>query len=210
MNASMKKYDGITDFNPGLVAFSRKGLKNHKQNSKESSLSANVLAVADYSDNSELTLLSVGSLRPVDFPAALDEKLKGNAIVIAPWNRPVFEFSKTKNLGFTLFKPELPFNRFDVRQADKLHKELDTYIRKSMRGVSTKYLQAYSMWIIRIAGIKKSKQDDWTTMLQNQSAWGRYVNREELFMSFMKSRADAEYIRASGREWKSAGKYVVN
>lgn len=210
MNASLKKYDGITDFNTGVVPFSRKGLRIRGEDLNDSAIEANVLAVADYSNNSELTLLSIGRLKPADFTTELTEKLRGNAIVIAPWQRQVAEFSKSGNLGFTLFKPEKSYNRFDVRHADKLHKEMDTYVRKHMRGVSTKYLQAYSEWIDRIAGIRKVKTDFWNSLLKNQAAWGRYVNREATFSEFMKSRAEAEYVRALNREWKSAAKYAIN
>lgn len=210
MNASLKKYDGITDFNTGVVPFSRKGLRKSNLDLNDSAIGANVLAVADYSNHSEITLLSIGTLKPVDFTKELKEKLRGNAIVIAPWQRQVAEFSKTGNLGFTLFRPEKQYNRFDVRHADKLHTAMDNYVRKRMKGVSTKYLQAYSEWIDRIAGIRKVKADFWNALLKNQAAWGRYVNREAIFSTFMRSRAETEYVRALNREWKTAEKYAIN
>jgi len=210
MNASLRKYDGITDFNTGVVPFSRKGLRKCSHDLNDSSIKANVLAVADYSNNSELTLLSIGTLKPMDFTNELAEKLRNNAIVITPWNRPVAEFSRTGNLGFTLFRPEKSYNRFDVRNADKLHAAMDNYVMKRMKGVSTKYLQAYSEWIDRIAGIRKVKADFWNALLKNQAAWGRYVNREAIFSTFMRSRAETEYVRALNREWKTAEKYAIN
>ena len=210
MNASFSKYDGITDFNTDRVPFSRKGIRNSISDPNDSSIKANVLAVADYSNHSELTLLSIGVLKPVDFTKELKEKLGENAIVIAPWQRSVAEFSKAGNLGFTFFRPEKRYNKFDVRHADKLHKAMDDYIRRRMKGVSTKYLQSYSEWIDRIAGLRKVKSDFWDTLMKNQAAWGRYVNREAIFCKFMKYRAENDYVRALNRDWKSANKFSIN
>lgn len=208
MNPSKIKYEGITDFNTKVVSFSRKGLRTDIQVTDDVSIGANVLAVADYSNNSELTLLSIGALSHTDFSSELTEKLRGEAIVIAPWKLQVAEFSRSSLLGFTLFRPERQYNKFDVRQADKLHNEMDKYVRKQMRGVSTKYLQVYSEWIDRLAGIRKVRKEFWALLLKNQMAWGRYVNREFHFSEFMKSRAEAVYVKALNREWKSAMNYL--
>ncbi len=210
MVAVSKKYDGITDLNPGVVPFSRKGLKSVQDKCDKYDYKTNILAVGDYRENSELTVLSVGDLKASHFPSELYEKLSGNAIVIAPWKRQLTEYSKAVKIGFTLFRPDLKNNRFDVRQADKLHAGLNHYVRKQMRGVSTKYLHEYSEWVDRISGVKKRSMESWKMLLKNQFAWGRYVNREDFYRKFMQTKSEADYIKSLNREWKTAGKYDIS
>jgi len=210
MVATPVKYDGITDLNSGQVPFSRKGLKPVYAPCEKADYKTNVLAVGDYSAHSELTVISVGDLKVSDFPSELYQKLSGNAIVIAPWKKQIAEYSKAVKIGFTLFRPGMKSNRFDVRQADKLHDGLNQYLLKQMRGVSTKYLHEYSEWVDRIASIKKRRKESWKILLKNQFAWGRYVNREEFYRKFMQTKSEADYIKSLHREWKTAGKYDIS
>jgi len=208
-NEPIHKYEGITDFNTDEFSFSRKGIRNEKSKTKENSAKSNVLAIADYSNHSQLTLLSVGNLSSIDFPENLVEKIKNGAIVLAPFKIPLVKFSNSKKLGFTLFRPDNKYNKFDVRNADKLHEGINNYIRKKMKGVSTKYFQSYLEWVDKIIGLKKTSVDYWNSLLKNNLAWGRYVNREVIFCNFIKSKTEIQYEISLKRSWKTANKFLL-
>ncbi|MPM05638.1 hypothetical protein SDC9_51928 [bioreactor metagenome] len=209
MESMNENYVGITDFRQSEMPFSRKGLKNTEEINENKQFITNVLAVADYRNHNEITVLSVGKLKMADFPDEIQHKLFTQAIVLAPWHKVVSDFFRAGKSSYTLFRPEKPYNRFDVRNADKLHDAMNTYIKQRMKGVSTKYLQTYSAWVERIAGFNKRNTNDWAVLIKNQMAWGRYANQEDSFRYFIENKADIVYKRSFNRNWKTAENFRI-
>lgn len=180
------------------LSFSRKGLR------KTAPISQNpvqVLLLTDEKGNTDIDLCNVGKFNWKHVPQRLIQKILSAKSIYAPslMKEHTKLFEPIQNAQYA--KPSEMSIQIHLTHGSSGFQQ---WIEERMRGVATKYLEAYANWY-RLVMKQQNDVKSRMTFLENaRSAWGKYTSREKLFYDFLRCTSAENYIRALARNWKTS------
>jgi transposase-like protein len=205
LNCSPKQFKGLIELRNSAYRFSRKGIKSSKsaKNAPEwTNTPVQLLITADYSNNMGIDIARIGKLKGSDIETHLAKRIDKDHVIVSPYSKGIQEFAKTRKLAITTFSKRNNPHELDDKKTKLLNEKLKQLIIEKTRGVSTKYLQHYSRWLL-ISQTEANLKQISHEVAQNTSAWTDYTDLEIKYQQFLSHFSSEPYIQTSSRKWKS-------
>lgn len=182
----------------------RAGLQMRGDNDKQ----VKVLFTVERGGNSNLTVVRSGRLTEKDIVRAVGGSFAKGAVLISDKHASIAAFAKETQLEHKSFtaNEHCEGKEVHVQTINSMASRFKDKINIRMRGVATKYLQNYANWFNmeeRYKGVINKMVKITGMYLENQIAWGYYVNLEKTYKRFLDKYSRLKYEHPTKRQWKS-------
>ena len=141
-----------------------------------------------------MSLVRIGRLKKSDIERKVSGKFSEDCILVSDKHRSIEAFAKSEKLEHVSFKASehTAGGEYHVQNINNMAGSLKNIVNRSLRGVSTKYLQNYANWF----QLKNSKSDTAEIeliLLQNKKAVDIHTNREGIYKKFIENFSKRTY-----------------
>jgi len=197
-----KSFEGITEIDDIWFLYSQKGRKGldysrERGGSKragDNDFQVKLLITTDRNKTTDMSLARIGRLRKADIERKVSGRFSEDCALVSDKHRSIAAFAKSENLKHVSFKASehTAGGEYHVQNINNMAASLKTIVNRTLKGVSTKYLQNYANWYQVI-----SKQIDVEELermlLQNKNATSSFVNREGVYKWFIENFSKRTY-----------------
>ncbi|MCK5678033.1 MAG: IS1595 family transposase [Flavobacteriaceae bacterium] len=190
----------------------RKGLKYSRKRGRSShkgdnNFQAKVLITKEREGELDVSLIKIGRLSEKDLSDKFSGKFTETAILYSDMHPSIRAFSKSENIKHEVFKAKTHAKNklCHVQTVNYLAGAFKDTVNKSLRGVSTKYLQNYANWFALKEKYKKNKdavKNMITGCLSNIKAWDMSTNIEKMYEQFLLNHSVRTYRCPTQKRWK--------
>ncbi len=147
-------FKGITEIDDIWVTYSQKGRKGldfsrkrgGRKGAGDNGFQTKLLITTDRNDNTDISLTCIGRLKKSDVERKVSGKFSDDCILVSDRHKAFSMFAKTEKLEHITFRASehTAGGEYHVQNINSIASRLKTLINRSLKGVSTKYLQNYA------------------------------------------------------------------
>ncbi len=125
--------------------------------------------------------------------------------MVSDKHRSIAAFAKSENLKHVSFKASehTAGGEYHIQNINNMAAGLKTIVNRTLKGVSTKYLQNYANWY-QIRSKKVDAEEMGRMLLQNKDAASIYLNREGIYKWFIENFSQRTYRCPVKKTYRSA------
>lgn len=206
------RFEGITEIDDIWFLYSQKGRKGLSYSRKrggssragDNDFQAKLLITADRNKTTNMSVARIGRIKKADIERKVSGKFSEECILVSDKHRSIAAFAKSEDLKHISFKASdhTAGGEYHVQNINNMAAGLKTVINRTLKGVSTKYLQNYANWYkLKDAKIKSELLDN--MLLQNKNSTNIHINREELYKRFIENFSVRTYRCPVKRSFRS-------
>lgn len=195
-------FEGITEIDDIWFLYSQKGRKGLKYSRKrggskragDNDFQAKLLITSDRNQTNNMSLVRIGRLKKADIERKVSGKFSEDCTLVSDKHRSIAAFAKSEKLNHICFKSSdhTAGGEYHVQNINNMATDLKTIINRTLKGVSTKYLQNYANWYqIRRKKIEIEELDK--RLLQNKAGTILHINREGIYKRFIENFSKRTY-----------------
>lgn len=206
--AGQFKFSGETQMDDLWFLYSQKGRNGLKYSRKrggssrkgDNDFQVKIIAASD-KHHVAMKLAKIGRISKNDIICAVGDKFKKDTKLVTDGHRSFSSFANAAGLKHVSFisKKHKAVTGENVQYINNMAERLKTLINRGMRGVSTKYLQAYVSYF----AYKEKNEIDVREHLKNKRAWDAFTNIEKMYAKFIENKSVRTYRCPTKRNWKS-------
>lgn len=199
------KFEGETEMDDLWFGYSQKGRKGLDYSKKrggvkqkgDNNFQVKVLTTTN-SDHTDMKVAKIGRLSKADIQRTMGDKFTKKTILISDKHPSISGFTKQNDIPHIDFKASEHTNEEGkgVQALNNMAGRLDTLLNRTLRGVSTKYLQLYVNWFKTKENIKSKNIDVISIqkhMLSQKHTWDLYTNLEKVYERFINNHSERTY-----------------
>lgn len=189
-------FKGITEIDDIWFLYSQKGRKGLEYSRKrggskragDNDFQAKLLITTDRNKTTNMSLARIGRLKMADIERKVSGKFSENCTLVSDKHRSIAAFAKSANLKHVSFKASehTAGGEYHVQNINNMAAGLKTVINRTLKGVSTKYLQNYANWY-KLRDKKVDVESLDAMILQNKNITDIHLNREEIYKWFIEN-----------------------
>jgi transposase-like protein len=213
MGKEEKEFNGITEIDDIWFLYSQKGRKGLRYSRKrggskrkgDNDFQAKLLITADRNKTTEMSLVRIGRLKKSDIERKVSGRFSKGASLVSDKHRSIAAFARSENLEHVSFKASehTAGGEYHVQTINNMAASLKTIVNRTLKGVSTKYLQNYANWFqIKNKYVGSGEVDKIFT--QNKDAASIHINREALYKRFIENFSRRTYRCPVKRSFRTA------
>jgi transposase-like protein len=191
-----KSFEGITEIDDIWFLYSQKGRKGldysrERGGSKragDNDFQAKLLITTDRNKTTDISLARIGRLRKADIERKISGRFSKYCSLVSDKHRSISAFAKSENLKHVSFKASehTAGGEYHVQNINNMASSLKTIVNRTLKGVSTKYLQNYANWY-QIRSKQVNPEELGRMLLKNKAATSLFVNREGVYKWFIEN-----------------------
>jgi len=208
-----KSFEGITEIDDIWFLYSQKGRKGLKYSRKrggskragDNDFQAKLLITSDRKKNTNMSLARIGRLKKSDIERKVSGKFSEDCILVSDKHRSIAAFAKSENLEHISFKASdhTAGEEYHVQNINNMAAGLKTVVNRSLKGVSTKYLENYANWY-KLMSKKVNVESIGHMLTQNKNSTDIHLNRESIYRWFIKNFSKRTYRCPVKRAYRTA------
>ena len=208
-----KSFEGITEIDDIWFLYSQKGRKGLDYTRKrggskragDNDFQAKLLITTDRNKTTDMSLARIGRLRKADIERQVSGRFSADCALVSDKHRSIMSFARSENLKHISFKASehTAGGEYHVQNINNMAANLKTIINRTMKGVSTKYLQNYANWY-QIRSKKIDSKGLGEMLLKNKNASASFINREATYKWFIENFSKRTYRCPVKKVYKSA------
>lgn len=190
------EFEGITEIDDIWFLYSQKGRKGLDYSRKrggskragDNDFQAKLLITADRNKTTNMLVARIGRIKKSDIERKVSGKFSQNCILVSDKHRSIAAFAKSEKLKHISFRASehTAGGEYHVQNINNIAYSLKTVIDRTLRGVSTKYLQNYANWYkLRNEKVNAESLED--ILLQNKNSTIIHLNREGIYKRFIEN-----------------------
>jgi len=197
-----KAFEGITEIDDIWFLYSQKGRKGLDYSRKrggskragDNGFQAKLLITTDRNKTTDMSLARIGRLKKADIERKVSGRFSEGCALVSDKHRSIAAFAKSENLKHVSFKASehTAGGEYHVQNINNMAAGLKTIVNRTLKGVSTKYLQNYANWY-QIRSKKIDAEEIGRMLLQNKDATSIYLNREGIYKWFIENFSQRTY-----------------
>ena len=197
-----KAFEGITEIDDIWFLYSQKGRKGLDYSRKrggskragDNDFQTKLLITTDRSKTTDMSLVCIGRLKKSDIERKVSGRFSESCALVSDKHRSIASFAKSENLKHVSFKASehTAGGEYHVQNINNMAAGLKTIVNRTLKGVSTKYLQNYANWY-QIRSKKIDAEEIGRMLLQNKDATSIYLNREGIYKWFIENFSQRTY-----------------
>lgn len=211
------KFSNETQMDDLWFLYSQKGRKGLEYSRKrggssrkgDNNFQAKVIAASDRSQV-EMKLAKIGRISKNDIVLAIGHKFAKHTKLVTDAHRSYSAFAKEAKLDHVSFiaKHHKAETGENVQYINNLAERLKTWLNRTLKGVSTKYLQLYVSYF----AYKEKNNIDIKEYMTNKKVWDIYTNIENMYAKFIESKSVRTYRCPTKKNWKAQNwnKSIIN
>ena len=191
-----KSFEGVTEIDDIWFLYSQKGRKGLDYSRKrggskragDNDFQAKLLITADRNKTTDMSLVRIGRLKKSDIERKVSGRFLENCTLVSDKHSSIRAFAKTEKLKHVSFKASehTAGGEYHVQNINNMACGLKTVVDRTLKGVSTKYLQNYANWFQLKR--KKVNSEELQAMLMNKKdTTSRHINREAIYKKFIEN-----------------------
>jgi len=191
-----KAFEGITEIDDIWFLYSQKGRKGLDYSRKrggskragDNDFQAKLLITTDRNKTTDMSLVRIGRLKKADIERKVSGRFSEGCALVSDKHRSIASFAKSENLKHVSFKASehTAGGEYHVQNINNMAAGLKTIINRTLKGVSTKYLQNYANWY-QIRSKNIDAQEMGRMLSLNKDATSVYLNREAIYKWFIEN-----------------------
>ena len=203
-----ENFSGEVQMDDLWFLYSQKGRKGLKYNRKrggssrkgDNNFQTKIIAASD-SNQVQMKLAKIGRVSKNDIIYALGDKFSKTNKLVTDAHASYSAFAKEVGLEHISFlaKKHKAVTGENVQYINNMAERLKTLINRSMKGVSTKYLQLYVSYF----AFNEKNQIDIKEHLKNNNTWDIFTNFEKIYAKFIANKSVRTYRCPTKKSWKS-------
>ena len=189
-------FEGITEIDDIWFLYSQKGRKGLKYSRKrggskragDNDFQAKLLITTDRNKTTNMSLARIGRLKKADIERKVSGKFSENCTLVSDKHRSIAAFAKSESLKHVSFKASehTAGGEYHVQNINNMAAGLKTVINRTLKGVSTKYLQNYANWY-KLRDKKVDAESLDAMILKNKNISNIHLSREEIYKWFIEN-----------------------
>ena len=190
------EFEGITEIDDIWFLYSQKGRKGLDYSRKrggskragDNDFQAKLLITIDRNKTTNMSVARIGRIKKSDIERKVSGKFSKNCILVSDKHRSIAAFAKSEKLKHISFRASehTAGGEYHVQNINNMAYSLKTVIDRTLRGVSTKYLQNYANWYkLRNEKVNAESLED--ILLQNKNSTNIHLNREGIYKRFIEN-----------------------
>ena len=197
-----KSFEGITEIDDLWFLYSQKGRKGLSYSRKrggskragDNDFQAKLLITTDRSKTTDMSLVRIGRLKKADIERKVSGRFSEDCTLVSDKHRSIAAFAKSENLKHVRFKASehTAGGEYHVQNINNMAASLKTIINRSLKGVSTKYLQNYANWY-QLRSKQVDSEELGRMLVKNKDALSLFVNREGVYKWFIENFSKRTY-----------------
>ena len=214
LSESNDKFENETQIDDIWVSYSQKGRRGLKFSKKrggnkkagDNNYQAKILTATN-KDQTVMKVARIGRITKSDIQRKLGNKFKTGTKIISDSHPSIVGFAKDIKLNHVYFKSKehIASTGENLQFLNNQASRLDTMINRTLKGVSTKYLQNYVNWFSFVETNKGKDINEIAnvTILKDKNGWNRFTNTERIYKHFIENFSVRTYRCPVLREWKA-------
>ena len=208
-----KAFEGITEIDDIWFLYSQKGRKGLDYSRKrggskragDNDFQAKLLITTDRNKTTDMSLARIGRLKKADIERKVSGRFSEGCVLVSDKHRSIAAFAKSENLKHVSFKASehTAGGEYHVQNINNMAAGLKTIVNRTLKGVSTKYLQNYANWY-HLRNKKADVEEMGRMLLQNKDAISLYFNREGIYKRFIENFSKRTYRCPVKKIYRSA------
>jgi len=198
-----KAFEGITEIDDIWFLYSQKGRKGLDYSRKrggskragDNDFQAKLLITTDRNKTTDMSLARIGRLKKSDIERKVSGRFSEGCALVSDKHRSIAAFAKSENIKHVSFKASehTAGGEYHVQNINNMAATLKTIVNRTLKGVSTKYLQNYANWY-QIRNNKVDSVEMGRILLQNKNATSIHLNKEALYKWFIENFSRRTYL----------------
>jgi len=211
-----KAFEGITEIDDVWFLYSQKGRKGLDYSRKrggskragDNDFQTKLLITADRNKTTDMSLVRIGRLKKSDIERKVSGRFSENCALVSDKHRSIASFAKSENLKHISFNASehTAGGEYHVQNINNMAAGLKAVINRTLKGVSTKYLQNYANWY-QIKSKRVDAEEMGRMLLQNKNALSMHVSRENIYKWFIENFSRRTYRCPVKKTYQSALDY---
>ncbi len=191
-----KAFEGITEIDDIWFLYSQKGRKGLDYSRKrggskragDNDFQAKLLITTDRNKTTDMSLTRIGRLKKADIERKISGRFSEGCALVSDKHRSIAAFAKSEKLEHISFKASehSAGGEYHVQNINNMAAGLKTIINRTLKGVSTKYLENYANWY-QLRNKKMDAIEMGRMLLQNKDTASIHVNREAIYKWFIEN-----------------------
>lgn len=207
------RFKGTTEIDDIWFLYSQKGRKGLKYSRKrggskragDNDFQAKLLITSDRNKTTDMSLVRIGRLKKEDMVRKLSGRFSEGCTLVSDKHRSIGAFAKYENLAHVSFKAadHTAGGDYHVQNVNNMAVGLKNLINRSLRGVSTKYLQNYANWF-KLRNEKMNLDEMERSLGKEKNLVTIHVNRESIYKGFIAKYSKRTYRCPVVRSFRTA------
>lgn len=191
-----KTFEGITEIDDIWFLYSQKGRKGLDFSRKrggskragDNDFQAKLLITTDRNKTTDMSLVRIGRLKKADIERKVSGRFSENCILVSDKHKSIGAFAKSEKLKHVSFKASehTAGGEYHVQNINNMACGLKTIVDRTLKGVSTKYLQNYAKWF-QLRSKKITSEELEGLLLQKRDTINTHFNREGIYKIFIEN-----------------------
>lgn len=208
-----KTFEGIAEIDDIWFLYSQKGRKGLDYSRKrggskragDNDYQTKLLIIADRNKTIDMSVTCIGRLKKADIERKVSGRFSEGCELVSDKHRSIAAFAKSENLKHISFKASehTAGGEYHVQNINNMAAGLKTVINRTLKGVSTKYLQNYANWY-QIRTKKNDAQDVGQMILRNKDSAIIHMNKETIYKWFIENFSRRTYRCPVKKNYQSA------
>lgn len=207
-----KAFEGITEIDDIWFLYSQKGRKGLKYSRKrggskragDNDFQAKLLITSDRNKTTNMSLVRIGRLKKADIERKVSGMFSEECTLVSDKHRSISAFAKSEDIKHISFKASehTAGGEYHVQNINNMAAGLKTIVNRTLKGVSTKYLQNYANWYqIRNKKVDIDKVGE--LLWQNKNTTDIHLHREGIYKRFIENFSKRTYRCPVKRAFKT-------
>ena len=151
-----KAFEGITEIDDIWFLYSQKGRKGLKYSRKrggstragDNDFQVKLLITSDRNKTTNMSLVRIGRLKKADIERKVSGMFSKECTLVSDKHRSISAFAKSENIEHINFKTSehTAGGEYHVQNINNMAAGLKTIVNRTLKDISTKYLQNYANW----------------------------------------------------------------
>lgn len=195
-------FEGITEIDDIWFLYSQKGRKGLDYSRKrggskragDNDFQAKLLITADRNKTADMSLVRIGRLKKSDIERKVSGRFAENCTLVSDKHFSIKSFAKSEKLKHVSFKASkhTAGGEYHVQNINNMACNLKTVVDRTLKGVSTKYLQNYANWF-QLRSKKVSSEELESLLFQKKDTIDIHFNRESIYKKFIENFSKRTY-----------------
>ena len=208
-----KTFEGITEIDDIWFLYSQKGRKGLDYSRKrggskragDNDFQAKLLITADRNKTADMSLVRIGRLKKADIERKVSGRFAENCTLVSDKHSSIGAFAKSEKLKHVSFKASehTAGGEYHVQNINNMACSLKTVVDRTLKGVSTKYLQNYANWF-QLRSKKVSPEELEGLLLKKKDTIDIHFNRERIYKRFIENFSRRTYRCPIKKTYQSA------
>jgi len=213
-----RSFEGITEIDDIWFLYSQKGRKGLGYSRKrggskragDNDFQTKLLITTDRNKTTDMSLVRIGRLKKVDIERKVSGRFSESCELVSDKHRSIAAFAKSENLKHVSFKASehTAGGEYHVQNINNMAVGPKTVVNRTLKGVSTKYLQNYANWY-KLRGKNVDAEEMGRILLQNKDAANIHVNREGIYKWFIENFSKRTYRCPVKKTYRSTLDYEI-